>query len=904
MTPDDRAGGHSAWRETWADFVFESRRASGIGARLRAALAFLAALARLVIVTLPTGEHPMRNVSQDIRYAARRLRHTAGFSAFAIATLGLGIGAVTVVYSVVHALVLKAPAVPEIDKVLKLYHWSPDDTSVVAFSWPDFEVLKARQTTFTKVAAWSRFSHAMALPDGSRTFQGEFVDGNYFDVLRVQPALGRLLQAADDDPAAPAVIVIGEKFWRGALAGDAAVVGRTVTINGNRFEVVGVAPAWFRGVNAPNVMTAAAWIPIGQRFLARREGSRQFRDPGDVNNRFVHGIGRLRADRTAADAATELRLFGQQLDASVPLSSDIESTNRARPDTSRQWSVRPMAESPLGDDLQEMAAPMSAGVMTAVGLVLLVVCTNLANLLLARGASRRQEMAVRLALGAARLRLIREQIIESTMLAVAGGVVGLIVSRGLMVWLAADIPVGDGIGQTMSVRPELNTSVFALAIGATLGALLSFGVVPAWHSTRGHVREVMSDASGGALPKWRGRRYLIAGQVAVSLVLLGMTAVSLSQSARSVLSDPGYDVERLGVVSIDASLSGMSESRVRAALDQAVRDVRVLPGVTDVTLSSRLPAGAGGTYVYTTTPDRPLRLDDGFAGWAMKPVIATPSFFAVAGVAVMSGRAFDERDGAGAPPVVVLSERSASQLFGSTAVVGRMVELKRQDSLGAAPTPIRHATVIGIARDTDTVEPVKDHGGGNGIVYLPFAQEFSDRMMVLARTDADPNTVSRAMRTAVVNAEPQLTILEAASAEAYLNSSEAVFGVAAGVTGALGGFALVLSLVGLYGVLSFVVSRRSREIGVRIALGARPDQVRRMMVADGLKPVVWGLIAGCALLAPIMLSPFVLGLPSMAANIVAVLFVPVLMLASASAAAYWPARRASRTDPNVALRTL
>ena len=904
MKTSDHAAAPSAWRETWADFVFESRRASGFLARLGAALAFLGALARLVILTLPSGDHPMRNVSQDIRYAARRLRHTAGFSAFAIATLGLGIGAVTAVYSVVHALVLKAPAVPGIDSVLKLYHWPPDDTSVVTFSWPDFQALKARQTTFTKVAAWSRFSHAMALPDGSRTFQGEFVDGNYFDVLRVQPALGRLLQPGDDDPASPAVMVIGDTFWRSAFAGDPAVVGRTVTINGNRFEVVGVAPAWFRGVNAPNVMTAAAWIPIGQRFLARREGSRQFRDPNDVNNRFVHGIGRLRDDRTSADAATELRLLGQQLDATVPLTSERDAAKRPRPDTSRQWSIRPMADSPLGDDLQEMAAPLSASVMTAVGLVLLVVCTNLANLLLARGASRRQEIAVRLALGASRPRLIREQIIESTMLAAAGGVVGLIVSRGLMVWLAADIPVGDGIGQTMSVRPELNTSVFALAIGATLGALLSFGVVPAWHSTRGHVRDVMSDASGGALPRWRGRRYLIAGQVAVSLVLLGMTAVSLSQSARRILGDPGYDVERLSLVSLDTSLAGMSESRVRASLDLALTRVRALPGVTEVTLSSRLPAGAGGTYVYTTTPDRPLRLDDGFAGWAMKPVIATPSFFEVAGVPVTSGRAFDTRDAAGAPAVVVLSERAASQLFGSTAVVGRMVELKRQDSLGAPETPIRHATVIGIARDTDTTEPVRDHGGGNGLVYLPFAQEFSDRMLVIARTDADPNTIAGAMRAAVVNAEPQLTILNAATAEAYLNSSDAVFGVAAGVTGALGGFALALSLIGLYGVLSFVVARRSREIGVRIALGARPDQVRRMMLADGLKPVVWGLVIGSVLLMPIMMSPFVIGLPATAANTVAVLLVPVLMLASASAAAYWPARRASRTDPNVALRQL
>jgi len=381
-----------------------------------------------------------------------------------------------------------------------------------------------------------------------------------------------------------------------------------------------------------------------------------------------------------------------------------------------------------------------------------------------------------------------------------------------------------------------------------------------------------------------------------------MTAVSLSQSARRILRDPGYDVERLSLVSLDTSLSGMSELRVRAALDLVLARVRTLPGVASAALSSRLPAGAGGTYVYTTTLDRPLRLDDGFAGWAMKPVITTPSFFDVTGVPVTRGRGFDSRDGAGAPPVVVLSERAASQLFGTTAVVGQKVELKRQDSAGAPPTPIRHATVIGIARDTDTTEPVRDHGGGNGLVYLPFAQEFSDRMMVVARTDAEPNSLAPAMRTAVVDAEPRLTILNAASAEAYLNSSDAIFGVAASVTGALGGFALALSLIGLYGVLSFVVARRSREIGVRIALGARPDQVRRMMIADGLKPVVWGLVIGCVLLMPILLSPFVIGLPATAANIVAVLSVPVLMLASASAAAYWPARRASRTDPNVALR--
>lgn len=316
-------------------------------------------------------------------------------------------------------------------------------------------------------------------------------------------------------------------------------------------------------------------------------------------------------------------------------------------------------------------------------------------------------------------------------------------------------------------------------------------------------------------------------------------------------------------------------------------------------MAVRLALGASRARLIREQVMRPRRLNQ--EGNSLKSVITRPDFFAMAGIRMISGRAFDDRDVAGAQEEAVVSETASAQLFGTTQILGAVVELQRQDLLHLPDPPRIHARVIGVAADTDMPE---HEGRQRGLVYLPFSQHFDQSMLVVARALADPEALIHGLKTAVSTAEPQLTILRVSTGAALANESAAIFGVAAGVTGLLGGFALFLSLIGLYGVLSFVVSRRTREIGVRIALGARPDQVQRAMLMDGLKPVAWGLIIGGLLLFPVMLSREAMSLPSQTANIVAVLMTPILMLVAAAAAAFWPSRRASRTDPNVALRNL
>ncbi len=877
--------------DTWADCVYEWRAVRG-WRRLLVSLQSAAALFRVMVALLPSEDNPMRNLGRDLQYALRRLRQTPVFSAFAVATLALGIGAATAVYSVVHAVALKAPEIDDVERVVKVYHSSGGSGPMTSFSWPDINDLKARQTSFTHLATWSRLAHAITLPEGSRPFNGELVDGDYFDVLRVRPLAGRLIQRTDDTPAAPPVVVLSSDFWRSAFGGDLAIVNTQVEIGGHQFTVIGIAPPEARGVDMPNLAGPALWVPMRQRHLLARTGFLAYADETNRERRWVSAVARLRDDVSVDQAGAEVRQIGEALDAAAPIGEDVEPRYRSPYEVSRPWIVRRVVDVRMHESMSRIVGPVVGTVLISVALVLMVACTNLANLLLARGASRRHEFAVRMALGASRWRLLREQLVECAMLAVAGGALGVLVARGLIVALSTDFTVGDAMTMVISVRPELNSPVLGLAMAATALALLTFGVLPAWHSTSGDVRSVLSaDTASGALPRWRGRRLLIQAQVAVSVALLAVTAVSTGNAVRFAMHDPGFALNDLALVTTDPTASSMDAERALAAMSAARDRVSRMSGVEAAAFGSALPVGSGLGNVQVTEP--PTR-------FGVRAVFASAGYLGAIGLPVIEGRDLTESDNASGEPVIVLSAKAAEQVFGRTQVVGQSVTFKRQAYVGEPPAQPVQARVVGVVGDASdgTRGPIQE-----GTAYLPVGQHPVRRLVLIARTTDDAGVVASGMRTAVLEADRQLTITNVSTGESVSDGFTVLLRIVAGTAGILGGFAALLALLGLYGVLSFLVARRTKEIGLRIALGAERAQVLRLIMTDGLKPVVWGIGLGTLLAGPVLLNPLSRTMLRTSDDAITVaLLAPMLMLVAASVAAWWPARRAALVDPNVALR--
>lgn len=883
--------------EVAADWHHESRGArrgpeSGAGARLRlaAAWAALTATARIVLSAFGSFEEPpMRNLGRDVVFGWRRLKGSPAFTIFSILSLALGIGATTTIYAAVQAAIAPPSGVRDVDALVNISHAPVGSGPIIGFSLPDFEDLARRQTTLDGVVAFRHLGQTLSAGGSSRTGFGELVGGNYFQLLGVNAALGRTLQPQDDRPGAPLVVVLGHDVWQGMFGGRPDVIGQPVTLNGLVFEVVGVAPRDFRGLFNNGLVPSLGWVPLSTAplFPALDATDRW----ADRDSRWLFVRGRLREGSSLVRVRSEVTAIATQLDAEHPIGLDITDPRFRSPyNISRPWTTRLTRDVPINEGAMRVAHPVVWALMSAVAIVLLVACSNLANLMVARGSVRRHELAVRLALGASRWRLLREGVVETLILAVAGGALGVGIARLLLVMLSRPVSIGNG--GTVALAPRLDPAVVGAALFATLLALLVAGVVPAWVSSRADVRSALaSDGSSAALPRWRGRRLLITAQVAVSVTLLAVAALFVSQVSAESRLDGGIDLDRFAVASVDFSTQQYDEVRTRHTVDRLLAEVSRRPGIEAVAVSSGLPFGS-------TTPGASVRGPDGNT---MAQFVATTSdIFRTIGVSIVSGRAFDERDRAAGEPVVIVTESTARGLFARTDVVGQQIEVERRRWVGQAAQPARLRTIVGVVSDSDSgIAGRRDQG----VVYLPFAQQFEGRLVVSARAVGDPGAIVGEVRGAIVAVDPDLGITEIGMARAIVGPSNLFGQVAAVVSTLLGAFGLILALAGLYGVLSHVVSRRSREIGLRLALGATPGGILRLVTREGLSPVLLGVVAGgvLAVIARLAMQPmFSRLLPT--ADWVALGLVPVLLLLAGALACYFPARRAARVDPNVALR--
>ncbi|HET7694499.1 MAG TPA: ADOP family duplicated permease [Vicinamibacterales bacterium] len=821
---------------------------------------------------------------RDIRLAWRRLRLAPGFTCFAIASLAVGIGVSSAIYAAVRTLFWMPMGIPAPERTLS---WTAAGRSTPSISWPDFLDIRAQQSSFSSIGAARRMVAAISIGSTVETVFGESVSGEYFATLGLAARHGRLLQAQDEADAAR-VAVVSESFWRSRLGADPAAVGRLFTLGGETFELVGVVRGTFHGVHL--MLPASIWIPevsvpdkAGTGWAARQRRDR--------NLRSIAVWGRLKPGVTAAQASAEAAVIGQRLDAAYPPSPGSTPYGAV---PRRVWTVRDGTQAAEADRIDVLGG----AILFAVAMVLLIACTNLANLSLAKGTSRMHEIAVRTALGASRGRLVREHLLESGLVTLAGGALGLVLLVVLTRAFETDLPIAQNV--VIHFTPEISGPVLLASAVATMLALFVFGVWPALQSTRDDVRGRLG-AGGAATPaRWRLHRTLVAWQVSgsVAMVLVAAMCVKVVSWAGSL--DAGIDYRRLALAQVDFALNGRDPARARAIVDDILASVRAQPGVERAAASSGLPFGMMPPSVYITPIEEPFTATRDVGHYTYR-IAATPDVLATLGMRLVRGRGFTDRDDAQAPRVAIVSEGVAREVFNTIDVVGRTVMLHPwRRILNDRIAPAVH-TIVGVSADTDTFRLTRR---GNPPLFVPLAQHYDPGIAISVRS-ANPSAAVGALRAAIRRVDPELALMAIGTGPRLLEGPFLLLRIVGGLAAALGGVALLLAMAGLYGVLAHVVARRTREIGIRIAIGANRGAIFRLILRDGFRPVLKGLVIGLvfgvlirvALKATIVttLSPIDPGLFVM---------VPVPFALAALLACCVPASRAARVEPNVALRDL
>lgn len=834
-----------------------------------------------------------------LRRAWRRLRSAPVFTVFAVTSLALGVGVTTAIYSVVASLTSVRLDVANGDRIAMLTGLSsisarPAWRSAIARA--DFLDLRQTLPAWKDAAVSAPFVQSLVTPSVSELVSGEAVNGAYFTTLGLVPAAGRLVQASDDDWPSR-VAVVSHQFWRTRLGENAAVVGTSVRIGGQPFEIIGIAPPEFGGLTDRLQTFTEVWVPIGATSMFPSNAA----PPEDFQDRRRQQLSvfiSMPTQSAASSLAREVQAVGERLDTVYPLTLRFNSEG-AQQKVARGWTVRSIDQ--INRDVDAQFGRGRTLVMALVALVLVVACTNLANLVLARASGRHHELAVRRALGASRIRLILEELAETGLLAVLGAAGAFVIARLLIVWFAsASLPVSESL--IVQISPQVDVSTVGVAALSVLASLAVFGLAPALQVTRAPLRpQLATDGGATGQLRWRARRRLISLQVAISLaftlIAIFTVRVALGERVRS----SGIDVDRIAIGVVSFRLQPWTEVRAREAIDRLVELAPSQPQIEAVAVSSGLPFGTN------YTPDVEIALpslasSSGPDGFSYAPLIAaTPTIFRVLGVEITLGRGFGPDDNAGAPPVIVLSRLTARQVFGSENVLGRQVAV-RSGVRTADPGAVRLATVIGIAADTDTQRRYSRRAGA---VYVPIAQHYEPTLSLVARTSDAPEEILPALKTLARRADPDLVVDRPATAAMALTGAYVLIGVVSNTAGSLALLALVLAMAGLFGVLSHLVSRRTREMGLRMALGADPARIRRLILGDGLRPVGVGIVLGLlvGLLARMLLTAAYAS-PISAGDVLIFLIAPVPIALSAVAACYWPARRAAAVDPNVALRDL
>lgn len=658
----------------------------------------------------------------DVKRAARRLAAAWLFTLFAVLSLAVGLGLTTAAYSVIASLCFTTSGIPDEDRLVSVVTAWEGRLVDGGFSTVDVEELRASQRSLASLTAYTIFRPSVVTPSGTDLMRAEAVDGAYFATLGIHPVFGRAIREPDLAASAP-VVVLSHALWSRRFAADPAIVGQTVRIGGEPFEVIGVTPKEFRGFGGPFGATHL-WLPVSsvpRTFASGLSWTDRERPRFMVAGRLAH-------DGEVGAAAAELGTIGAAIDAAYPKTGRYPGPQR------RAWSTRLLSDESSED---EILWRFGVVLVALVALVLVVACTNLANLVLARGTARQQEFAVRRAIGASRWRLVREQCVESLLLAVLGAVGAWLVFGSLAWALDVDLPITSKL--LVSLRPTLDPSALAVVSVALLLSLLVFGLEPALHLTRAdELRGGLSESAGAiGVPRATRQRTLVRWQVAISTGFFIIAALAVRYTVAEARHDSGVDLDRLGVATVSFWAQQWDGARARQTLTRVLDQLQKDPSVESAAIATGVPFGSTGTTNYAmSTVDKPITPDGTFRRGP--GIAATPRVFQTLGVRIVRGRAFDHRDEAGADAVVIISERTAIRLFGTSDVVGRQMLIKpralppqgrsvaRKLALPSRVAPMnesdvaRAVTVVGVASDTDVGALFSDDGT---VLYLPFSQE-------------------------------------------------------------------------------------------------------------------------------------------------------------------------------------
>ena len=806
---------------------------------------------------------------QDVRYGYRLLRRSPLFTLTAALSLAVGIGANTSIFSVASAMLFRPlPGIAEPSRLVDIGR-TQDGHDFDNSSYPNYLDIRARVTTLADVYAIKFESQPMGLggQDGAERLYGAIVSANYFSVLGTRAHAGRLLTPSDDEgaPGSHPVMVISYELWQRRFGGRAEVVGETVPLNGHPFTIVGVTPPGFQGTT---LLRSDAWVPISATPLASpRLGASLLTSRQSV---WLLMGGRLKPGVTVAQARAELLAIGAALEREFP------QINRGK-------GLTAMASAVVPGHIDVFAGFLGL-LMAIVGLVLTIACVNLSGMLLARAAGRRREIAVRLAIGASRWRLIRQMLTETALLFAVGCGLGLALARwfrALLLAVLPSLPVPVGIDMPTDVR------VLAFAVGVSFLAAVLCGLAPALQASRPDLVPALK-VDGGAIGRLRLRSAFMVGQVAMSLLLVLTAGLFLRALGHAASIQPGFDQHNVDVAMLDLSLARYTEATgARFGMD-LVQRAASQPGVLSAALVSDLPLDGGRQgFGSIRTPGRRRGDSDRInADWN----IISPGYFKTLGLALVWGRDFSDADVAGAPRAAIVNVAMARAIWGTADVLGRTIETDDSDKW----EPL---TIVGVAADAQVISLGQPAGP---YLYVPFAQRYTSRTALVVKSAG--GTVIPQIRALVRQLNPNLPISQAMPLTQVTAVGLIPQRIAAAVAGSLGLVGLLLAAIGIYGVTSYSVARRVREIGIRVALGADGQSVLRLILRQGLVLTLAGIVIGLAagVLVSLVLRSLLLGIA--AVDPVTFAGGSVLFLAVALAAGYFPARRATKVDPMVALR--
>ena len=813
----------------------------------------------------------------DIRLAIRLLLRSPGFTIVAVLSLALGIGANTAIFTIINAVFLNPLAVRDPDRLVSVFTTDErnrgDRVNFLPTSWPNARDYRERSDVFDGLTIHQGVALNLASGGEPEQIFGQIATSNFFSVLGATPLLGRTFDPTmSDEGAGDPIVVLGYALWQRRFGADPGVVGRSIFVNNQSFTVIGVMPKGFRGINA--VAGPALWVPMNVRD---RVLTGFFRDNMDDRRALLFFMtGRLRPGLALDQGIARLRTIGTQLEQAYPT-----------PNRGRNVTAVPLAEATINPGFRGQAIRAAAVMMAIVALVLLIACANVANLLLARAAARRREIAVRLSLGAERVRLVRQLLTESLVLALLAGGLGLLVAR----WCRQAILALRPPFFPADVDLPLSMPVLLFTAGISIATGVLFGLAPALHGSRADLNSELRERAGAALGGHHGSRLrsaLVVAQVALSLVTLAAAGLFLRSLGNAQRIDTGFDTARLAVLTFDLGAQHYSDERGREFQRTVVERVATAPGVESATLASHVPL-AGGGIGRTVFPEG-VDASNPANGVFVTVGSVSPNYFKTMGIPLLSGRPITETDRKTTPPVVVVNEAMAKRFWPDQEAVG-----KRFRFFGD-PQP---REIVGVARNSKVnfigEEP-------QPLAYVPLEQDYDPAVTLHVRA-ARPSAVLADVRAVVQQLDPRLPLINVNTMEAVASQALWAPRMGAWLLAAFAALALLLAGLGLYGVLAYSVTQRTAEFGVRMALGAAPGDVVRLVLGQGLLVAGVGALLGLA--GAFVVGRFAAGLlyDVPASDPVTLGGVLLMMGAATLLACYLPARRATRVDPVVALRT-